>query len=166
MLGEDARGAQSSSVAAGPVSATERKPRLSAAEFRFDRIVSSGPASRRTNACSGSAHTGAPVAVAGSIVAPAKQVLRLWRGAFGDDEVATACVHAVKNVGGGNAAELATSVESIRDHLREVIAEHARSSGKCGLCCSNAPNAVTTPLHSPPPPQIPHPPPPPPAVVV
>jgi hypothetical protein len=46
--------------------------------------------------------------VAGSIVAPAKQVLRLWRRAFGADEVATACVHAVKNVGGGNAAELAT----------------------------------------------------------
>ena len=38
-----------------PPSATERKPRLSAAEFRFDRIVSRGPASRRTDACSVSA---------------------------------------------------------------------------------------------------------------
>ena len=32
--------------------ATKRQPRLSAAEFRFDRIVSSGSASRRTDACS------------------------------------------------------------------------------------------------------------------
>ena len=36
--------------AAGP--ATERKPRPSVAEFRFDRRVISGPASRRTDACS------------------------------------------------------------------------------------------------------------------
>jgi hypothetical protein len=35
--------------------ATERKPRLSASEFRFAPIVSSGPASRRTDACSVSA---------------------------------------------------------------------------------------------------------------
>ena len=35
--------------------ATEREPRLSAADFRFDRIVSSGPANRRTDACSVSA---------------------------------------------------------------------------------------------------------------
>jgi hypothetical protein len=35
--------------------ATERKPRLSASEFRFGPIVSSGPASRRTDACSVSA---------------------------------------------------------------------------------------------------------------
>jgi hypothetical protein len=35
--------------------ATERKPRLSASGFRFGPIVSSGLASRRTDACSGSA---------------------------------------------------------------------------------------------------------------
>jgi hypothetical protein len=35
--------------------ATERKPRLSASEFRFGPIVSSGPASRRIDACSVSA---------------------------------------------------------------------------------------------------------------
>ena len=46
---------QSSSRADTPASATERKPRLGASEFRLGPIVSSRPASRRTAACSVSA---------------------------------------------------------------------------------------------------------------
>ena len=42
----------SSSPGVAPGAATERKSRLSAAEFRFGQIVSSGPASRRTDASS------------------------------------------------------------------------------------------------------------------
>jgi hypothetical protein len=46
---------RSGTLNSASLTATERKPRLSASEFRFGPIVSSGLASRRTDACSGSA---------------------------------------------------------------------------------------------------------------
>ena len=53
--GPPASSSSSPGVAAG--AATEREPRLTAAEFRLDPTVSSAPASRRTDACSVSAQT-------------------------------------------------------------------------------------------------------------
>jgi hypothetical protein len=49
---------RSGSLGLAAPSATERKPRMSASEFRFGLIVSNGPARRRPAACSVSAPSG------------------------------------------------------------------------------------------------------------